>query len=61
MLDWAGGGYWAGLVPEMTSEMEGSDCRLGESPSSECLRGSDDIMVDEAALEAVECWEKAGV
>lgn len=33
-------------MAEMTSEMEGSDCRLRESASSACL---DESMVDEKA------------
>lgn len=41
--------------------MEGSDCRLAESLSSECLRGSEDIMVDELTLEADECCEYESV
>lgn len=36
----AGGGYETDLVPEITSEMEGNDCRWPESPSSEVLRES---------------------
>lgn len=45
MLEDAGGGYWFDLAPEMTSEMEGRDCRFEGSLSSALLRESvDEIM-----------------
>jgi hypothetical protein len=47
------------LVPEMTSEMEGSDCRP-EGSSSEDLRVSEEIMAVEmlaAELEGEGWWD----
>lgn len=47
-MAWCGAGWnCAGLVPEMTSEMDGRDWRAGASLSSPDLRGSaEEIMLD---------------
>lgn len=42
---WDGGGYWPGLVPDITSEIDGRDCRPGCSLSSEDRRCSLEIML----------------
>lgn len=48
------GGYWPGLVPEMTSEIDGSDWRFDDSLSSDDLRDSEEIMLAVLAP-AAEC------
>lgn len=51
MLDEGPGGYWPDLVPEMTSEIEGSDWRF-EGSSSMGFRGSmEEIMLEMLAPE----------
>lgn len=57
----AGGGYWLGREAEITSEMEGSDCLEGPSPSSGARRGSEEEIILPGGLRPAgwEFWEKA--